>query len=156
MHIDSEQITSCGTKWNAPGVKQTATHAFWFAGSSVSSDGAGANSRWGHIKVHYLLLFHTGLQQLNEHYCINDFGLSCPIEHRGRPWLGWRPLILVGMAFPPRTTASDGSISTCLPASSWTWPWLCLLRACLSSKCQYRWNGIITGLAFICVDSENH
>lgn len=55
---------------------------------------------------------------------------------QGLLWLGWRRPILVEMASPPPTTVSDGSTSTCLPASSWTWPWLCLLRACLSSKCQ--------------------
>lgn len=33
------------------------------AGPGVSADGAGANSRRGHIKVHYLLILQTGLQQ---------------------------------------------------------------------------------------------
>lgn len=60
------------------------------------------------------------------------------VEHRGLLWLGWRPPILVEMVSLPPTTASDGSTSICLRASSWTWLWLCLLRAFLSSKCQYR------------------
>lgn len=61
-----------------------------------------------------------------------------PSGRQGRRSLAWRPPTQEETASPPPTTASAGSTSTSLHASSWIWPWPCLLRACLSSRCQCR------------------